>query len=184
MPKASASREIDAPAGELWELVSDPHHLPRWWPRVDRVEAVGGGAFTEVLRSDRGRIVRADFVTVRRDERELRVVWEQQLEGTPFERILAGSETEVRLRPVGAGGSSGTGGDSGTGGATEVTITLTQTLPGLFSRGPAARSPFGSGPRRARGSYGFFANVGSPLVRRAATATVRAALDGLERIAG
>jgi uncharacterized protein YndB with AHSA1/START domain len=172
MPTATATRSIEAPAQELWELVSDPHHLPRWWPRVERVEAVEGGVFTEVLRSDRGKMVRADFVTVQRDEQGLCVTWAQQLEGTPFERILVASETEVRLLAQGQDGVA----------PTEVTITLTQTLPGVLKRGAPARSPIGGTP--ARGSYGLFARVGSPMVRRAANATVRGALDGLQRIAG
>ena len=32
----------------------DPHHLPRWWPRVTRVEDVEDGAFTEVMRTAEG----------------------------------------------------------------------------------------------------------------------------------
>ncbi|MGH2855564.1 MAG: SRPBCC family protein, partial [Solirubrobacteraceae bacterium] len=40
MPTTQRTRTIAAPAGEVWELVSDPHHLPRWWPRVARVEGV------------------------------------------------------------------------------------------------------------------------------------------------
>lgn len=150
MPSTTHSRRIDIPAGELWELVSDPHHLPRWWPRVMRVEDVTHSAFTEVLRSDRGRLVRADFVLVERDESDLRVLWAQQVVGTPFARVLRSAETELRLQPA-----SGAGG-----GATEVTISLKQSLRGVF------------------------ANLGAVMVRRAAAATAREALDGLERIAG
>ena len=39
MPTARRSRTIAAPAEELWEVIGDPHHLPRWWPRVN----TGGG---------------------------------------------------------------------------------------------------------------------------------------------
>ncbi len=46
----------------------DPHHLPRWWPRVTRVEDVEDGAFTEVMRTRKGKFVRADFNLVRADE--------------------------------------------------------------------------------------------------------------------
>lgn len=172
MPTATASRSIAAPAQELWELVSDPHHLPRWWPRVERVEAVEGFAFTEVLRSDRGRIVRADFLTLERDEQALRLLWAQQIEGTPFSRILAASETEVRLRSQGDGGSA----------PTEVSISLAQTLPGVFKRGASAKTPLGA--PLSQGAYGLFSQVGSPMVRRAAAVTVKGALDGLARIAG
>lgn len=172
MPTATASRTIDAPAERLWEVLSDPHHLPRWWPRVERVEAVDGPVFTEVLRSDRGRLVRADFVILERDDEQLRLLWSQQIEGTPFARILVSSETEVQLRPrVGREVSP-----------TEVSVTLTQTLPGVFERGGHER--LRSGAPLSRGSYGLFAQLGTPFVRRAASATVKGALDGLDRIAG
>jgi uncharacterized protein YndB with AHSA1/START domain len=25
---------------EVWNLISDPYNLPRWWPRTSRVESV------------------------------------------------------------------------------------------------------------------------------------------------
>lgn len=172
MPTATSRRIIGAPPDELWELVCDPHHLPRWWPRVERVEGVEDLAFTEVMRSDRGRIVRADFLTLDRDEQQLRLLWAQQIEGTPFARILLASETEVRLTPVNDGTQ------------TEVSITLTQTLPKMFGRGgpEAPRAP--SPTTFSQSTYGLFARIGSRMVRRAAVATVKEALDGLERIAG
>ena len=88
MPTASASRRIPAPAEELWRIVSDPYHLPRWWPRVTRVEAVTEEHFTEVLATQDGRSLRADFRVVESRAPERRV-WEQELEGTPFERVFA-----------------------------------------------------------------------------------------------
>lgn len=118
------SRRIDAAPAELWTIVSDPHHLPRWWPRVTRVQSVTHSAFTEVLRSDRGNLVRADFTLLESDERALRIRWAQQVLGTPFARVLSGAETEVRLQPV-----SGEGG----GAATEVTIALKLSLRGVFA---------------------------------------------------
>ncbi|HWX45522.1 MAG TPA: SRPBCC family protein [Solirubrobacteraceae bacterium] len=125
MPTTQRTRTIAAPAGDVWALVSDPHHLPRWWPRVARVEGVEGDVFTKVLTSPRGRMVRADFQVVGVDERELVLRWAQQVEGTPFARLLAGAETELRLRPVGR--------------ATEVTIELRQALRGIFPRLGASR---------------------------------------------
>jgi uncharacterized protein YndB with AHSA1/START domain len=125
VPTTQRTRTIAAPAGDVWALVSDPHHLPRWWPRVARVEGVEGDVFTKVLTSPRGRMVRADFQVVGVDERELVLRWAQQVEGTPFARLLAGAETELRLRPVGR--------------ATEVTIELRQALRGIFPRLGASR---------------------------------------------
>ena len=61
MPTARRSRVIAAPADRVWDTVGDPHHLPRWWPRVSRVEAVTRDAFTQVLQTEGGKVVRADF---------------------------------------------------------------------------------------------------------------------------
>jgi uncharacterized protein YndB with AHSA1/START domain len=124
MPTTRRTRTVAAPAGDVWELLSDPHHLPRWWPRVARVEAVERDAFTEVLASPRGRLVRADF-QVRADERALVLRWAQQIEGTPFARVLSAAETELRLQPNGT--------------ATDVTIELRQALKGIFPHLGASR---------------------------------------------
>jgi uncharacterized protein YndB with AHSA1/START domain len=163
VPTARASRTIAAPADGLWEVVRDPHHLPRWWPRVTRVEDVEGDAFTEVMRTKKGRLVRADFNLVQADDHERALHWSQRVEGTPFGRLLKSAETEVRLTPVDArttGTPAGDGSHVDSGEATEVTIELRQSLTGFFPR------------------FGGF------MVRRAAAATIEQALDGLERISG
>jgi len=38
--RVTRKRTIAAPVAEVWRLVSDPYNLPRWWPRVGRVENV------------------------------------------------------------------------------------------------------------------------------------------------
>ena len=96
--------------------MGDAHHLPRWWPRVSRVEAVDDDGFTEVLRTERGAPVRADFRVLSSDPPSRRS-WAQQVAGTPFERILSRSETEIRLEPDGD--------------ATRVAISLSQRPRGL-----------------------------------------------------
>jgi uncharacterized protein YndB with AHSA1/START domain len=120
MPTARRSRIIAAPAEQLWEVIGDPHHLPRWWPRVTRVEDVEGNAFTEVMRTAKGKLVRADFQLVEADAGARSLKWEQRLEGTPFGRLLSSAETSVSLEDAG--------------GATSVTIELRQTLTGFFPR--------------------------------------------------
>jgi uncharacterized protein YndB with AHSA1/START domain len=120
MPTARRSRMIAAPVEELWEVIGDPHHLPRWWPRVTRVEDVEGNAFTEVMRTAKGKVVRADFQLVESDERARSLKWEQRLAGTPFGRLLSSAETSVSLEDAGE--------------ATSVTIELRQTLTGFFPR--------------------------------------------------
>ena len=62
--RAAASRTIAASPEAVWDVVGDPHHLPRWWPRVTRVEGVQADAFTEVLMGAKGKIVRADFTVL------------------------------------------------------------------------------------------------------------------------
>jgi uncharacterized protein YndB with AHSA1/START domain len=125
VPTTRRTRAIPAPARDVWELIADPHHLPRWWPRVTRVEDVQRDAFTEVLVSPRGRLVRADFRVTAQDERELLLRWTQQLELSPFARLLRSAETELRLQPAAHG--------------TDVTIELRQDLRGLFPKLGASR---------------------------------------------
>ena len=121
MPVTRRSRTLPAAPAVVWATVADAHHLPRWWPRVERVEAVGERVFTEVLRSDKGAQVRADFRVVERREPEL-VAWEQEVDGTPFERVLAAARTTVTLSPDG-------------GGATRVQLELAQRMRGVSRLG-------------------------------------------------
>jgi uncharacterized protein YndB with AHSA1/START domain len=102
MPRVARTRTISAPRDRVWELVADPHHLPRWWPRTVRVEdvrKVGSGKrsrWTTVLGTERGRGVRADFRCTSSAAGE-RYVWEQDIEGTPFERILRTASLQIEL---------------------------------------------------------------------------------------
>jgi uncharacterized protein YndB with AHSA1/START domain len=102
MPRVSRTRLIEAPRERVWDLVSDPHHLPRWWPKTVRVEdvrVVQGGRrsrWTTVLGTQRGRGVRADYRCTSATEGE-RYAWEQEIEGTPFEKILRSAALEIRL---------------------------------------------------------------------------------------
>jgi carbon monoxide dehydrogenase subunit G len=102
MPTARRSRTVAAPPERVWEIVGDPYHLPRWWPKVTRVEAVSDEHFTEVLSTQDGRSLRADFRVVDSRAPERRA-WEQELAGTPFERVFAAASTEVKLLPDGDG---------------------------------------------------------------------------------
>lgn len=98
MPTVVRSRTLAAPQQELWDLVSDPYHLPRWWPNVDRVEDVSDDAWTTVATSSRGRGVRFDFTRVYGDAPN-RLVWRQELAQTPFERYFREALTGVVLSP-------------------------------------------------------------------------------------
>src|SRR3954468_21729813 len=102
MPKVARTRVIAARRDRVWDLVSDPHSLPRWWPKATRVEDVEGdpgsrrSRWTVVLGTAKGSGVRADFRCTSSARNE-RFVWQQDVAGTPFERILASSETGVEL---------------------------------------------------------------------------------------
>jgi uncharacterized protein YndB with AHSA1/START domain len=100
MPTVVRSRTIAAPQQQVWELVSDPFHLPRWWPTVQRVEDVSDEGWTTVATSKRGRAVRFDWSRVY-SEPPKRTVWRQELAQTPFERFLRESVTGVILEPAG-----------------------------------------------------------------------------------
>jgi uncharacterized protein YndB with AHSA1/START domain len=125
MPRVSRSRVIQAPPERVWELISDPHSLARWWPKAVRVEDVRGPSgeraqWTAVLATERGSSVRADYrCTASTAPR--RYEWEQRIEGTPFERVLRASRTEVALAPA----------DDGT----AVTLTSDETLRGISKLG-------------------------------------------------
>ncbi|MEA2346220.1 MAG: hypothetical protein QOG62_7 [Thermoleophilaceae bacterium] len=102
MPTIRRSGHVAADVQTVWDVAADPHHRPRWWPNVQRVEEVSSLGWTEVLQGERGRPVRADF-TVLVSDAPSRLEWQQELVDTPFERILAGSETELLLSEDGSG---------------------------------------------------------------------------------
>ena len=116
MPTARRSRTLDASPEAVWAIVGDPHHQPRWWPKVARVEAVGERAFTRVYTTAKGRPVRADFQIAESDAPRRRR-WVQVLDGTPFERFMTSAEEIVVLEPSGHG--------------TSLTIEVRQKLRGL-----------------------------------------------------
>jgi uncharacterized protein YndB with AHSA1/START domain len=94
------ARTVAATPEAVWELVSDPHMLPRWWPRVQRVEEATPTAWTKVLRTPRGKTVRADY-TRTAFQPPHRIAWQQELAESPFEAILEEATTEIELEPTG-----------------------------------------------------------------------------------
>jgi uncharacterized protein YndB with AHSA1/START domain len=87
---------LPAPLEEVWRLVSDPARLAQWWPGVTRVEEATADAWTTVLSSPKGKSVRVDYSLVE-VESQRRVVWRQEVEESPFERILASATTEIAI---------------------------------------------------------------------------------------
>jgi uncharacterized protein YndB with AHSA1/START domain len=120
-------RTVEAAVPEVWKLVSDPYSLPRWWPRVSRVENVdnrSGGRrsqWTKVLETNHGRGVRADYRCVSSAEPE-RYVWEQQIEDSPFAKHLKDARVEIELHGAGEG-------------ETRVVMTSSQTMRGMSRLG-------------------------------------------------
>jgi uncharacterized protein YndB with AHSA1/START domain len=108
MPRVSRTQVIDVPPDRVWDLVSDPDSLPRWWPKALRVEDVHKARdgrrsrWTTVLGTERGKGVRADFRCTGATARK-RYVWEQEIEGTPFEKILRSAELQILLEDRGDG---------------------------------------------------------------------------------
>ena len=109
MATARRSRTLATDPQRLWKVIKDPHHIPRWWPGVRRVEGVEKDRWTQVFMTKKGRPVRADFRLLSSEPPELRdqaagrVCWIQEVAGTPFERVLNESITEILLEPVDAG---------------------------------------------------------------------------------
>lgn len=120
MATASRTRTINASPQQIWDVLEDPHHMPRWWPGVTRMEAVEQERWTQVHQTKRGRPVRMDFRLVV-NEPPWQRAWEQEIVGSPFERVLIEAVTEVVLEPEG--------------GRTKVTIAQRQKLKGYSKTG-------------------------------------------------
>jgi uncharacterized protein YndB with AHSA1/START domain len=126
VPTIRRTRVIAADRRAVWDVVADPHHLARWWPKVARVEDVqerergAGTRWTEVLTTASGKGVRAEFRCVRSREPE-QYSWEQEIEGSPFAKVFKSSVTTLELEEDPGG--------------TRVTIELEQQLRGLSRLG-------------------------------------------------
>src|SRR3954470_23831492 len=121
MPEVTRVRSVAAPPDRVWELVSDPFNMPRWWPATARVEDASPDAWTSVLRTPRGATVRADYTRTEAIY-ERRLAWRQELAESPFERVFASAETALELEPDGDD-------------ATRVALTTAERLRGRYRLG-------------------------------------------------
>jgi uncharacterized protein YndB with AHSA1/START domain len=110
---ARRSRLINAAPHDVWAVLEDPHHFPRWWPGVVRVEGVSDHGWTHVHTTKKGRAVRIDYRLLDSEPPDAgagtagRRSWEQEIPGTPFERVLNEAITEVVVEPADGGGETG-----------------------------------------------------------------------------
>ncbi len=151
--EARRSRVIRASSQSVWSVLEDPHHFPRWWPGVVRVEEVSADRWTHVYTTKKGRTVRIDFRLLASEPPDgenrghARRAWEQEIAGTPFERVLGEAITEVSLEDD----------DDVDDPSTRVTIAQRQKLRG-------------------------YSKTGAWMLRRPTNARLDEALEGLERI--
>jgi uncharacterized protein YndB with AHSA1/START domain len=102
MPRVRRRRTIAADPEAVWAVVSDPRALTRWWPGVERVEEASPEAWTQVIRSSKGKALRADFTRVEAEPPRT-LTWRQEIDESPFERFLAKAETRVSLEAMETG---------------------------------------------------------------------------------
>lgn len=100
--RVKRSRTVAADAETVWQLVSDPWSLPRWWPDTERVEEATPATWTKVLRSQRGKPVRADYTRVEANPPKV-LEWRQEIAESPFERFLREARTRIVLTEEGPG---------------------------------------------------------------------------------
>lgn len=125
MPTVARSCEIAADAERVWTFAVDPRNLPKWWPGTTAVRSVRGSAgigqtWRQVFVTKKGREVAADQKC---SEYEAKRSWsfEQQTEGTPFEKILRSARVQLRL--------------DADDGATLVTLRLERRMRGMSALG-------------------------------------------------
>ena len=129
LSSATRTRVLAAPLVEVWEVLEDPHQMPRWWPSVERMEGVEDDRFTLVFKTRRRRTVGADFRVLASEPAGGEYTsghrtWTQEVAGTPFEPVLHESVTEVAVESADGG--------------TRVTIAQRQRLRGYSKTGALA----------------------------------------------
>ena len=95
MPRHAAALDLPVSRERVWELLSEPASLARWWPGIESVDAHGRGlvpgARWHVRGADRPRFIRAPEpsgeLIVLRAEPPAVVAW-----------LLTGDRVEVELR--------------------------------------------------------------------------------------
>lgn len=126
--RAERSRLLVVHPLTLWKVIEDPFQMPSWWPDVTRMESVEDDRFTQVFQTKRRHTVRMDFRVLVSEppgsggEPSGHRAWEQEVQGTPFERVLDQLIIEVLIDPA-------------HGGTSQVTIAQLQKLRGYSRTG-------------------------------------------------
>ena len=94
----SASRTVPGEQTAIWGLISQPSRRAEWWPGVERVEITAEDRWTEVVHTRRGKAMRLDYRLLASDP-PYRLLWEQELAGSPFEHVLSELRTELVVEP-------------------------------------------------------------------------------------
>lgn len=106
MPRVSRQLEVPLAIGQVWNFISRPENLARWWPRIVRIEGLAGQPgtsglkWTSLLEADSGRRLRLDFEAVRVESPSL-FSWQQELADTQFEKHLRRQEYLIQLEDRG-----------------------------------------------------------------------------------
>ena len=102
----SATRELLAPRPDVWALVSEPYHLPDWWPgytgvRPDRRGLAHGARWT-VMRSAAPGLLRRPggegLIVVKEAAVGLELRWHDVQQGYDAGIALANADDETRTR--------------------------------------------------------------------------------------
>jgi uncharacterized protein YndB with AHSA1/START domain len=87
-PTIAMSRVYDAPRARVWDAITQPEHVRRWWGGAGVTNPVcdmdlrPGGNWTHVMRFPDGREMQMNFVFVEIAQPE-RLVWDQAGSGEP-----------------------------------------------------------------------------------------------------
>ena len=96
MATASAARELLASRDDVWALVSEPFHLPDWWPaytgvRPDRRGLVEGARWTVVRAPKPGLLTRAaaeSVIVITRVAPSAELAWVETASGLAARLVL------------------------------------------------------------------------------------------------
>ena len=102
MPKYAASRELLASRADVWGFLSEPYHLPDWWPGLGGIQpdrrGFAPGARWQIQAGERPSLLRrpgaAGIILIRAVEPERRLA---------FQLVAERVDAELELEDAGSG---------------------------------------------------------------------------------